>query len=150
MNFTGKHKKETEAVRQRLFSDDVIYFDFIINGKSATVAYVDSITDKETLAESVIRPLAKYGGEMTSESICKAIQLAATKTGSDLNGLITDVLGGCPSFIVDGMKGYFSVDLKKFEVRAVAEPPLQTVIKGPREGFNESIKTNLSVCMILL
>lgn len=35
------------------------------------------------------------------------------------------------------------VDVKNFQSRGIEEPPTSAVLKGPREGFNESINTNL-------
>ncbi len=145
MEFTGKLKKDVEQIKKRLSSDDVIYFDFTVGERAATVAYVDSICDKEMLGESALRPLSNFNDRFDLKTLSAAVEVANVKTGEDLDGFITDVLNGGASFAVEGVKGYFSCDLKKFEVRAVAEPPLQTVIKGPREGFNESIKTNLSL-----
>lgn len=145
MKISGNLKRDVGAVKKRLSSDDIKYFDFRIGGQDATVIYVDSITDKEMLGLNAIRPLSEYGGELVPKELAAAVEVPTTKTGTEMDDLIADVLGGEPAFVVDGMKGYFSCDLKKFEVRAVAEPPLQTVIKGPREGFNESIKTNISL-----
>ena len=41
----------------------------------------------------------------------------------------------CGKFIV--------LDVKNFQSRSIAEPPTSAVLKGPREGFNESIATNI-------
>ena len=49
MKLYGEHKKDVEYVKSILTSDDVIYFDFKINGAAATVVYIDSITDRERL-----------------------------------------------------------------------------------------------------
>ena len=145
MNFSGRIKDDLNTIKKRLFSDDVIYFEFKIGEIHSAVVYVDSITDKETLAQNVIKPLTSFHGKPSAKELASSVELAHTKTGNTLDDFISDVLNGNPSFLVDGLKEYFSVDLKKFDVRAVTEPPLQTVIKGPREGFNESIKTNLSL-----
>ena len=125
--------------------DDVITFEFEVQKRGAAVVYVDSITDKETLAENVIRPLSHFNGEFNVKSLSSAVELAATQACESEGELCSAVLDGKPCLLFDGLSDFFSVDLKKFDFRAVAEPPLQTVIKGPREGFNESIKTNLSL-----
>jgi len=145
MKFKGKLTADRAEVQKILCSEDIIYFDFTVGNTEATVVYVDSITDKEVLGDQAIRPLSSFSKELTLEALTKSVKIASTKQGEEIKDLVADVLNGNPAFLVDGVKGYFSCDLKKFEVRAVAEPPLQTVIKGPREGFNESIKTNLSL-----
>ena len=145
MKITGNYEKDLECVKEILDSDDVNYYEFKIAERRATVVYVDSISDKEGLGKLVIRPLTNFKGNFTTEEMAAAIEVANTKTGLEVDDMIADILSGDPGFIVEGVEGYFTCDLKKFEVRAVTEPPLQTVIKGPREGFNECIKTNLSL-----
>ena len=145
MKLSGNLKKDVCALKTILDSDDMIYFDFYIGEVPAAVVYVDSVSDREMLGKQVLRPLSNYSGALTPEKLAAATEVANVKTGTDTAALVSDVLSGDPAFLVDGVKGYFSCDLKKYEVRAVAEPPLQTVIKGPREGFNECIKTNLSL-----
>lgn len=36
-------------------------------------------------------------------------------------------------------------NLRKWDKRAISEPPTATVMRGPREGFIEDLKTNLSL-----
>ncbi len=145
MKLTGEYQKDVESVQKILSSDDVISFEFRAGGRRATVLYVDSISDKDMLGECAIRPLSHFNGQFSLENLAAAVEVANVKTGGDAKEFAAEVLGGSPAFIVEGVAGFFACDLKKFEVRAVSEPPLQTVIKGPREGFNESIKTNLSL-----
>ncbi|MBQ7165291.1 MAG: spore germination protein [Clostridia bacterium] len=145
MKITGDVKKDAEKVKKILSSDDIIFFSFSVSGREAAVIYVDSITDKTTLGEQAIRPLSHFNGDFTPENLARAIEVANVKTGGETGEMTEEILSGNPAFLVQGVKGFFSCDLKKFEARSVSEPPLQTVIKGPREGFNESIKTNVSL-----
>lgn len=39
----------------------------------------------------------------------------------------------------------YAINARKYEKRAIAEPPTETVMRGPREGFIEDLKTNLSL-----
>ena len=55
------------------------------------------------------------------------------------------MLNGSTVILIDGKAGGFAADVKKFDVRAIAEPPTELAIRGPRNGFIESIKTNLSL-----
>ena len=47
--------------------------------------------------------------------------------------------------LADGIAEGFVVGAKKPPVRAVAEPPTGVAVKGPREGFIEDVKTNMSL-----
>jgi hypothetical protein len=55
------------------------------------------------------------------------------------------MLLGSALLVVDGITSAFSFGLKQFERRAITEPPTSTVLKGPREGFVESLPVNVSM-----
>ena len=126
-------------------SDDVIFFDFTIGEKSAVAIYVDSITDRNMLGLEVLAPLKKISEPFTVKGIAKKITLANVQVRENLTECTQDVLGGSAAIIIEGKKRAITVDLKKFETRAIAEPPTGFSIRGPRNGFVETIKTNLSL-----
>ena len=63
----------------------------------------------------------------------------------NLSQLIDEVLSGSAVLIAEGISSGLAFGLKKFEKRAISEPPTSTVIKGPREGFVENIAVNVSL-----
>ncbi|MBQ0099108.1 MAG: spore germination protein, partial [Firmicutes bacterium] len=63
----------------------------------------------------------------------------------DINECIKEIASGQCILIFDGKRFAFSFGVQKFEKRAIQEPPTSTVIKGPREGFVESLTVNLSL-----
>ncbi|MCQ2400033.1 MAG: spore germination protein, partial [Clostridia bacterium] len=107
--------------------------------------YVDSITDKETLGLEVISPLKRAKKTKSVKILAKDINLANVQIKEKLRECANDVLSGNTVIIFDGINKALSIDLKKFEVRAISEPPTGLAIKGPRNGFTESIKSNLSL-----
>ena len=128
-----------------LGSDDIIFFDFEIGEASAFCVYVDSITDKELLGLEVIAPLIKNDPNKSVNYLAKKITLANVKTESKIQPAAEDALAGNAVIFIDGKNKAISVDLKKFEVRAISEPPTGLAVRGPRNGFTESIKSNLSL-----
>ena len=50
----------------------------------------------------------------------------------------------------DGSNQSYLIELDKYKERSLTEPPTSAVLKGPREGFNENLKTNLSVIRKIL
>ena len=55
------------------------------------------------------------------------------------------LLAGDGLLFLDGEPGCLRIAVRKYETRSVSEPPTEGIVKGPREGFVESIKTNLSL-----
>ncbi len=134
-----------KAVNAILGSDDVVVFKFLIGDLNAVAVYVDSITDKETMGIELIAPLRRANPDYSVKKLSKSVNLASIEIKHTVNDCVTDVLSGKTVIFFDGKASAISADLKKFEVRAISEPPTGLSIKGPRNGFNESIKSNLSL-----
>ena len=56
-----------------------------------------------------------------------------------------EILDGNSLLLVDGVDTGFIVGAKFLPVRAVMEPPTDVTVKGPREGFIEDVKVNMSL-----
>ena len=145
MNIQTSLDYNKRAMKALLGSDDIIFFDFEIGEASAFCVYVDSITDKELLGLEVIAPLIKNDPNKSVNYLAKKITLANVKTESKIQSAAEDALAGNAVIFIDGKNKAISVDLKKFEVRAISEPPTGLAVRGPRNGFTESIKSNLSL-----
>ena len=48
-------------------------------------------------------------------------------------------------FFIEGADFAVSMPCQGFETRSVSEPASETVVRGPKEGFIESINTNRSL-----
>lgn len=150
MNISTDVNYNKKIVKAILGSDDIVFFDFELGKTSALCVYVDSITDKELLGLEVLAPLKKLCSEKSAAKtnishLAKAITLANVKTESKITDATNDILSGNAMIFIDGKNKAISVDLKKFEVRAISEPPTGLAVRGPRNGFTESIKSNLSL-----
>jgi spore germination protein KA len=64
---------------------------------------------------------------------------------SDFETLFTALLSGDTIILVDGYNQGFTVGMRGWEDRGVTEPSSQTVVRGPREGFSENIRTNTAL-----
>ncbi|MBP5467558.1 MAG: spore germination protein, partial [Clostridia bacterium] len=93
----------------------------------------------------VMRPAANLKGEVNGKTLSETFLSPETETSTDLQKAAAKIVGGESALIVDGVKSAFLFGLKKFDKRAIAEPPTSTVIKGPREGFVENLAVNVSL-----
>ena len=150
MNISSDVNYNKKVVKAILGSDDIVFFDFELGKTSALCVYVDSITDKELLGLEVLAPLKRLCSEKSATKtnishLAKTITLANVKTESKISDATTNILSGSAIIFIDGKNKAINVDLKKFEVRAISEPPTGLAVRGPRNGFTESIKSNLSL-----
>ncbi len=145
-NVTGDLDKTKEALKKLLPAEDILTFDFTSEGgmRFCTV-FADPLTDKELLGKQVVEALADYSGKPRAEDVAKKLSSPETKTEKALENLASEVLIGNPVVLFADMDAAIVVGTKKIPVRAIAEPPTDVAIKGPREGFIEDFKTNTSL-----
>ncbi|MBO5910412.1 MAG: spore germination protein, partial [Clostridia bacterium] len=113
------------------------------------IVYIAPLTDNNLLNESVIKPLVEFD-EIVEENLCSFIKeqvLANSDVQEQYNidDFVTEILKGRSGIIIDQSGSLLTCDVEKIVVRPIQEPPTSAVMKGPREGFNESIKYNLSL-----
>ena len=139
-------KDRIERVKKVLPSEDVMAFEFASDGGAAfALIYADGIVDKNMMGELVVKPLKNFEGELTGENVKKALASPELKDGKDFDDAIKNISDGNAVLYIDGVEEFYVIGVKSPPGRAVAEPPTQVVIKGPREGFTEDIKVNLGL-----
>lgn len=165
-------EKNLQSIKKALPSEDVLTYDFsTLDGVSCALVYADGLVNKQVLGELIARPfsyayLLKTAGKSTENtqkdggryennqenkqenkqnSVLQTAQFPELKTKEKLEDAVQEVLDGNTLLLVDGLSVYFIVGAKLIPVRAVAEPPTDVAVKGPREGFIEDIKTNMAL-----
>lgn len=132
-------------IKERLHSDDIEILDINISSEKACLIYVSDIVNKEAIGQLILRPATEYLGEISVEAI-DSIFLSPEKTTTDkTEKTVNEIVSGSAVLLINGITTAFIFGLKKFEKRAITEPPTSTVIKGPREGFVESLPVNVSM-----
>ena len=139
-------KKNIKRVKDKLSSEDILVFEFdSLGGKKFAAIYADGIADKQLLGELVVKPLRDAKKEDGAEEIKKLLASPEVKDGKKIEDAIKEISDGNVALFTDGEEDFFIIGLKAPPGRAVAEPPTQVAVKGPREGFTEDIKVNLGL-----
>ena len=145
MKLSKNLTKTVNDIKNRLQSDDIIYFDFSIKGVKATAIYAESLSDKTLLGKQVIEPLQQENKLSSLEEVNNAVTLPETEILQDFSSALDKIISGDAVIVIDGIEGALSVSTKKPSARAVTEPPTSSILKGPREGFVENSQTNMSL-----
>ncbi len=146
-------QKNLTAVKKLLPSEDILSYEFQTqDGVSCALVYADGVVNKELLGDLIARPLSRLnlkteGGriENTFAFIQKSALFPELKAKKKWEDIQTEVLDGNSLLLVDGCAEGIIVGAKLLPNRAITEPPSDVAIKGPREGFIEDIKTNMSL-----
>ncbi len=145
MKISGKLDKDLNILKSLISSDDVIFTDVKAGEKNGVLIFVSDIVDKAVIGQLIMKPLSKLKGEVTEKNLSGKFLSPETETSSDTDYIADKIVSGSAALLIDGINKVFIFGLKKFDKRAIAEPPTSTVIKGPREGFVESLQVNVSL-----
>lgn len=122
----------------------------LIYGKDATIFYIEGLIDTTMLSESILKPCQMISNTPYTidqdmiEYLSITLPISKTEVCSDISTICEELTNGKGVLMVDGYSGAILLDLEKVQMRAITEPPTNTVAKGPRAGFVENIKTNIS------
>ncbi len=144
MQISKDLKTNFTALEKALKSEDISFLELKIADKNALLVFVNDLVNKESVGELILRPLSNLE-QVSEESLFACFYSPEKKAVTDLKEVINEILLGNALLFCDGVDKGFSFGLKFFEKRAITEPPTSTVIKGPREGFVESLPVNISL-----
>ncbi len=145
MQVTKDLNENIKQIKATLCSSDVSFSYFTVNGKSAVLIFINDIVNKEWAGELILKPLTAMT-EPVTEAVFDSVMLSPEKEKLDsVKAVVNSVVSGNVAVLIDGIEIGYGYGLKKFEKRSITEPPTSTVIKGPREGFVESLPTNVSM-----
>lgn len=137
-------------------SSDIVYRRFQVGHTRGLLIFVDGLTDKRLINTDVLRPLIQYGKNVKPEEMPQredikevlqnqVITAAQLSEGKTLGEAVSRILSGDAAIFLDGMEQALFVSLRSWDKRSVEEPQVDPVIRGPREGFTENLRTNTSM-----
>ncbi|OIJ16562.1 spore germination protein [Anaerobacillus alkalilacustris] len=152
IEFTGNIDKTVESINNIVGeSDDIIQRDFLIGKKiRATLFFVDGLCDSDSIEEDIIRPLIYFTepDRFDEKDFLfylqnEVITLSELKFEKSLEKAMLPFLSGETILVIDGLKELILFETRKFNERGIAEPESEVVVRGPRDGFVESLHTNI-------
>lgn len=158
-NFSHDLKKNLNTLRDILgSSNDVIIREFAFGHKrqiNGALIFIDGLTDKNVINESIIKPLMydsrlicmEESLEVDNINIIRATMLSVgnVEQVASMNEVIDRCLYGDTIFLIDGSKEALVISTRGWETRGVEEPKTESVVRGPREGFSETLRTNTTL-----
>jgi len=128
-------------LKKELKSSDIVYYQFEDKaGHKALVVYISGFIEAEILNRDILAPLKSND---IGSGITDYLYTSQIKPISLLHAGVAGILEGNVLLFVDGQENAFLLNIIKPVQRAIEEPDSESVIRGPKEGFIESIKTNI-------
>lgn len=155
---TGSLDADLSMLKDALVDSSDITFRSLFNQVGMVLVFVEGLVDSEKINQDLLEPLlrpnfgrspdapvdtsddhflALLSGEVLPVSIVEEVDT--------LEGLLEKLFNGSSVVLIDTKQKALAADTSGGEKRGVEEPTSQTVIRGPKEGFTESLKTNISL-----
>jgi len=119
--------------------------------RPAFLAYLEGMTDRNAVSFSILQPLMYLAGICSdpSDSMSNLDPLMQTllpgtqvKRVRSFSEGVQEILGGSTLLFVDGAAVALSIETKGWEHRAMDTPRTESVVRGPQEGFIETLRAN--------
>ena len=156
---SGKIQKDLEAIKAE-FGDscDLIVREFYIGSHGqikVALVFLDGMVNLTLINDDIIKPLmhnSRFAGlegmhDISSLNVVHDRLLSAgeVKTAHNLCEVTEACLSGDAVLLMDGVPSALDIGVKGWDKRAVSEPSTETVVRGPREGFTENLRTNTAL-----
>lgn len=135
--------------------DDSIVFRVFQNKKSDAkfcIFFVDGMIDNLIVNKNVVHPIINSSldkdidsNDMPNYLMNQVIDSNSVRVTSDIDKIIDSVTYGDTILLSEGSNKALIIDTKGWNTRAVTEPQGERIVRGPREGFTESLRMNLSM-----
>ncbi|WP_183603394.1 spore germination protein [Paenibacillus phyllosphaerae] len=124
-----------------------------VNRHACAIICIDGLVDKALIQNQVIDPLLHHFTEQQVDSANKIATLVVDEvlTSFDIGenetyeDSIGSLLSGDSVLLIEGLATAIIIGSSGWNSRSVEEPQTESIIRGPREGFVEDIRTNTSL-----
>lgn len=142
---------------QTIYSDcsDVVFHSFRIGDRTpAVLVYIDGLCNRGEIDRQVLAPLQNGpvppqdgpgGRDSALTDIRKHIAVASIKPRDTVAHIVEEIAAGNPVLLMDRHNTALALGLSDWEQRSIEEPAAESVVRGPREGFVESLRTNTAM-----
>ncbi|HEU5140615.1 MAG TPA: spore germination protein [Bacillales bacterium] len=124
----------------------------------AAVIFIDGLAGKDIIDDFILKanmienrgPKMDPNEPVTKEDLFKIVKkysLTINEIGEaeEMRKIIRHILSGDTAIFIDGSEKAFGANTKGWEHRGVEPPRSERVIRGPREGFTETLRVNTAL-----
>jgi spore germination protein len=134
---------------------DLITREFTIGNTQhrCAIVYLDGLADKMVINDQIIKniqiesvvsekELSDKAVHLVDQLYNKVLSVGEGKRTTSSDEILYSILSGDTVLYVDGTDQALTIGSKGWENRSIEEPITEAVIRGPRDGFIENLRTN--------
>jgi len=139
-------------------ADDIIYRTIECGKKQKIkmcLIYVDGMTTKEAVSQFAIETLMEFFDlnnfeKNTTQELDRIASLTSIATSEissvdNISTAVNKILSGETMLFIDGCTKAIMISSRGWPMRSISEPVAETLLRGPRDGFNETLKVNITL-----
>jgi len=151
----SKSLEDNISTFKKLFKDDdtlvVRRFENGLNNDiKFCILFADGMISSTAINDNIIKPIILSTSIGSKKNLLDAIMYHVLSSNnvekiSEFNKAIESIVSGDTILFAEGSSEAVAIDSKGWQTRSITEPEGERVIRGPREGFTESLMMNLSM-----
>ena len=136
---------------QQVFRDaaDLVVRPLELDGNRATAFFIDGLTSGSEIADFVLHPISQHlhgtPEKMFAQCLDGTVYSAVAKPVEDLESLCRLLVNGFCVVVFEGLEQAVAFEAKTGEKRSPAPPDVENTVKGPKDAFTETVRTNTSL-----
>lgn len=123
------------------------------DSRAAAVLFLEGISDAPKMLESIVTAVRDHANQelhwlvVDGEDFMDRLILPAgsVKRANNMTDILKAILFGDTVILLEGWEYGVLASSRKMEDRGIEEPSNEPVVRGPRDGFNETLRTNTSL-----
>ncbi|MGI6143082.1 MAG: spore germination protein [bacterium] len=149
------------ALVEKLFhhSADIVIREFALGTEERIevgLIYADALANKRVIDQDIMQGLmhraglVKVGQPLTRSNAFQYIEeylltIGEIKVTNQVDKILGSILSGDTALFIDGSPKAYLTNTRGWSMRTPTEPNVEAVIRGPREGFTETLIVNLGL-----
>lgn len=151
----SKSLENNIATFKELFKDDDTFIVRQFENEHNTdikccILYISGMIDKVIVHDSIIKPMVLTSSlDSKTNAIDKitnhVLMSSNIERATSVEKIIIAIVKGDTILLVDGFNEALIINSDGWQTRSISEPEAERVLRGPREGFTESLYMNLTM-----
>lgn len=128
---------------------DLVVHPLRLGDVSATAFFIDGLTSGSEIADFILHPMTQllHGGApaMVEQCLTGTVYSAVADRVEDMEALCLKLVNGFCVVVFDGLEQAVAFEAKTGEKRSPSAPEVENTVKGPKDAFTETVRTNTSL-----
>lgn len=130
-------------------SNDLALREIKVRQNKGVAVYIDGLADNQMISdfflESLLEDTKGSHDDFFQWMLEKAVGLGNLQVIINWNQVFDFLLSGNTILFLDGYNKGISIETKGWEKRSITEPTTQLAIRGPKDSFTETLRTNTAL-----